>query len=653
MLNNQLDFHREKITKEISLTFFVLIAFLVFSNCLTAQSIEIETLDNPTVDFILKTPKIDGQLDTNLEYLNVRKFKHIWQFDNPVTDTAQVTYRMAYTPSHLYLYIETGIDSISYHRRGYLWGDGYKILLGIPQEDSLTNEYYELAYSPSLDKNHWERQRIISYNFSQIRKKLSKSSVSQEIAVNGISGFEALIAWNDINPYHPWFLDKMGYNIYFAKGIESKEYGYITNGYSLVEDEGIWDEEIPRRNYNSISFEKPNSVLNPVILAQPKRNNLQVGEALTIELRSIGTKPSKSNLKLSLSDLNSKLILSKKIDFQLDKNLTKEAFIIDIEDLKPGSYKLIVQNLKDTTLNAPLTILPTIDFQDISETIQENKDRLEIGTVNTLQFELNQIAGKLTDLKAYETGTSILDDWKLFLTKYALFTKGTDPYKDLHEPYRRAFKSKYDNSYQPYSIKLPKNYDPSKKYPLLVFLHGSGSDEQGLLNRARSGGNFIEIAPLARDIFRAYSGDESQKDIIEAIDDVSKYFSVNKDKIIIGGFSMGGYGALRTFYERPKLYKGIAVFAGHPNLANEWLEGEHPNFLDNKYLSSFSDIPVFIYHGRKDAALDVDLIEIMSKRLTAAGAIVTKSIVEELGHEYPDTTTNKQYFDWLNNTTNK
>ena len=605
--------------------------------------------DKKDVSFIEKTPVIDGQLDADLFHLDIKRFKHIWQFDNPVTDTAQLSYRIAYTPSHLYLYIETNVDSISYHKRGYLWGDGYKILLGIPQADSLTNEYYELAYSPSEDKNHWERQKVFGYNFTQIRKYFSKSSMSQELASQGKSGFEALIAWSDIKPYHPWFLDEMGLNIYFAKGIESEQHGYITNGYALVEDEGIWDEEIPRRNYMPISFEEPNAVINQVLLVQAKKHNLQVGEAVAIEIASLDKEPSVSILNYIFSDSTSKIIVADKIAVKLGTVLKKETFDIDIGKLKPATYKLTILNFKDTILEESIVVKPIINFEEISDEIQENKNKLLLGTCNTLQFELNQIENKMTDLKVYEKGEVVLEDWNLLRKKYEVFLAGTDPYKDLRIPYRRAFCSKYDQSYQPYTINLPDDYDPNKKYPLLVFLHGSGSDEQaqGLLNRPRSGGNFIEIAPLARDIFRAYAMDESQKDIIEAIDDVSKYFSVDKDKIVIGGFSMGGFGALRTYYEHPELYKGVVVHAGHPNLANEWLDGEHPNFLEEKYLGNFTNMPVFIYHGEEDPAIDVNLIKNMSKKLSEVGAFVTESYVAKFGHQYPDELTNEMYFNWL------
>ena len=71
---------------------------------------------------------------------------------------------MGYTATHLYLYIETDAPEVSYHQRGYLWGDGYKLLLGLPKESTLTNEYYDIgpynfsAYmiiSTTID-NGWE-----------------------------------------------------------------------------------------------------------------------------------------------------------------------------------------------------------------------------------------------------------------------------------------------------------------------------------------------------------------------------------------------------------------------------------------------------------------------------------------------------------------
>ena len=627
----------------------VALVLLFFPKLSTSQ-----TKISSSISFIPKTPIIDGQLDSDLSHLDIRPFNYIWQFDNPVTDTTLVTYRMAYTPSHLYLYIETDVDSVTYHRRGYLWGDGYKVLLGIPQNDTLTNEYYELNFSPTLEPDYEKyRQGISYYNFDQATKHLSPKTLSQEKSNNNTSGFEALIAWDDIKPYHPWFLDSIGFNLYFAKGIDTKEYDWITNGYSLVEDEGIWDEQIPKRNYLPIIFEDSIIVFNKVIRAQVKKKNLQMGEQLVLELAHIDKQVSQEALTIQFSSIDSDKIIKKTIPVHLKTTLQKEHIKLDLRAVKAGEYIVLVTSPTDTILQDLVAIRPAVDFQIITASLQKNEHNLELGTINTLQFELNQISNKLSNLKTYESGEAILKDWNEFEKKYTSYNAGIDPYKFFTKPYRRAFKSKYDDTYQPYSINIPKQYDSNKKYPLIVFLHGSGRDEQGMLDKPRSNGEFIEIAPLARDLYRAYSAEESQRDIIEAIEDVTKYFSVDTNQIIIGGFSMGGYGALRTYYEHPELYKGVAVFAGHPNIANEWLEGDYPNFSEAKYLSPFKDMPVFIYHGRKDPALDVQLIIDMNEKLKKAGAKTTLSIVEENGHQYQDDETNRLYYEWLENIINR
>ena len=465
----------------------------------------------------------------------------------------------------------------------------------------------------------------------------------EEKSANGKSGFEVLISWKDIEPYHPWFLKDMGYNLYFAKAIGDT----ITNGYAVVADEGIWDEELPKRNFVPIEFEKPGFIEEEFIGINLQRRNVKEQESLVMEIVTMSNKSTSKIVNVSLFDDKGEMFYTEEINIQLNKKLALNEVELNTGTLNSAKYKLIVSSSNDTLSNIEIVVFPKIDFDLIYSKLEENQNQLTIGIVNTLTFKLKQLQEKIRDLKSYESGALLLDDINVFYQAYASFNKGLDPYEGILEPYRRAFKSKYDDTYQPYSIRLPKNYDPNKKYPLLVFLHGSGQDEQTILKSPRSNGDFIEIAPLARDIYYCYSSDYAQKDIIEAIDDVLMHFSVDENKMIIGGFSMGGYGALRTFYEHPELYKGVAVFAGHPRLASEWLDGEHPDFLKDKYLSSLSGMPVFIYHGTKDGALPVHLIEEMSLKLQSAGAEITKNIVEGRGHQYPDEETNVMYFDWL------
>jgi hypothetical protein len=49
----------------------------------------------------------------------------------------------------------------------------------------------------------------------------------------------------------------MGLNIYFAKGFDTDTDGYFPNGYAVIHDEGIWDEEVLVRAFVPLAFQVP------------------------------------------------------------------------------------------------------------------------------------------------------------------------------------------------------------------------------------------------------------------------------------------------------------------------------------------------------------------------------------------------------------
>jgi predicted esterase len=623
---------------------------ILFAILLAIQIAHGQTVLSDKISFLNFTPIIDGKLDDRLIHLKKRTFNHFFQFDNKDIDTIGLSYYIAYTPKHLYLFIETEADSITYRDRGFINGDGFKLLLAIPQKDSLTDEYYDIAFSPSKNKTSWARKNIWDYNRKQNHgKRLSIETQFEEKSYNGKCGFEVLLAWKDVEPYHPLFSEQLGFNLYFAKAIMNNN----ALGYSIVKDEGIWDEEVPKRSFTRIIFEKPKKVNKEFIAAKLSKRNLKVAETLSLNLVSVSSKSDSKAIEIKIQNDSSQVFTKRKVNYKFKKGLKTELLNFDLDNLKPNHYNLLAYSDKDTIAQYDFVVFPKLDFNGIRSQISKNKYNLKTGTVNTLLFKINLVELNLNKLKLYETGKELFEEYLKFEIEYNQFLNGIDPYIEIVKPYRRAFKSKYDHSFQPYTIKLPKYYDPAKKYPLLVFLHGSGQDDQYLLNSARSGGNFIEVAPFARDMYQCYTSDSSQNDIIEAIEDVILHFSVDKDKIVVAGFSMGAYGALRTFYQHPLLYKGVAVFAGHPNLANEWLGEGHPNFLEDQFLNRFSNIPVFIYHGIKDGALEISKAEELIATLKRKGIRVTERLIENKAHEYPDKETNAIYFDWLKKITEK
>ena len=207
------------------------------------------------ISFLDFTPFVDGKLDEKLTNLQKRKFNHFYRFDNPDTESFNLSYRLAFTPTHLYMYIETKADSITYRDRGFINGDGFKLLLAKPQKDSLTDEYYDIVFSPSKDKNSLARKSIWEFNRKQnIGKKLSTETQFEEKYYDGKCGFEVLLAWQDIEPYHPWFSEQLGYNLYFAKAISNNSaFGYSVVGcYGRTTPEPLIKTDNVTRNSNKI-----------------------------------------------------------------------------------------------------------------------------------------------------------------------------------------------------------------------------------------------------------------------------------------------------------------------------------------------------------------------------------------------------------------
>jgi predicted esterase len=622
-------------TLEEPMKHYFIVYIIFFSIFYTDQSKSASTPLN--INYIESRPVIDGRLDKRLSDLKFNEFDYYNDFGDPVDNEIKVRFKLAYNKEFFYVYIETDADKISFNKRGYLYGDGFKIILGQLTNGSVTEEYYDLAYSPNSDKTSLDRQFIMTYNTQHISKALSVKSETNELAQTSKTGFETIISWDDIHPINPLFNGDIGLNIYFAKNISAKD----TVGYSIKHDESIWDEEVLSRNLAQVNFISPASRVKS---AQIFRTNYSYNENIQIKTYQMD-----SNDFIIVTVTDSKGL--QRINQQLSHLKSTQKVVnhsINSEKLEPGLYAIKVYVNGMITEDRSLSISNNIPFHKVKNKLITKMNDINKGATSTLQFHINDAEKMLAQLKPYETAVEFNKKWNSFSQLLNIYVNGKNPFADNYGPYRKAFKSKIDQTYQPYSIKLPNNYDVNKKYPLLVFLHGSGRDEQGLLSNERANGEFIELAPLGRDMFRAFAMPDSQIDIVEAIDDVKKYFSIDDEKIIIGGFSMGGYGALRTYYENPNIYQGVAVFAGHPDLANQWgVTGTHPNFLDNKFTKVFKKTPVFIYHGTNDEALSFKSIQQLKATLQEAGAKVTSSFVEGRGHRYQDKNTNKIYHQWL------
>ena len=589
----------------------------------------------PGVDYIRCTPVIDGILDENLQLLPIRELPvkiDLFLFKS----FREANYRIAYTADFLYLYMEGKADSIICKDRGYQNGDGAIFLLADGTEGGkFTNRFYVYGFSPQeIEEQKWA-EKIIWYkdNVTEL-ERLSDNVKTKFAEHNGMISFELLLPWQKAYPFHPWDNMVIGTNMWFLKAFNNRSIPIIRALF--------WDFSLPSessgRKFKSLVFEKPDT-LNEKLYWRLSRRNYFEKDSLHIIFFSYANRKLNKRVKILLSDEEGKYIYNDYQKLKYDADRQSNYISLNFPDVRPGLYTIKVESPDVCSLDIYFSILPEINIPKIKEDLFSLKDEISPGDYNCLLYYCNETENKLQNLAKHYIYENLSEEIYFLNQIVTDYINGSRSLITLNEDHRRAFFSGIDSTLRPYSIKLPDNYDPSNNYPLMVFLHGSGrTDLNALKNHSYIvRNNYICIAPNGRGISNYYGTPESQRDINEAIDDVIRNFKIDTANIFLSGFSMGGYGVYRTFYENPGRYRAIAIIAGEPkiNIFKKQKGGKYPNFMKRKYIRHFKDVPIFIYHGVNDLNCPYPLTRKMVMKLERIGADVTRDIYTGYGHSVP------------------
>jgi len=596
----------------------------------------------PGIPYLETEPVIDGLPDEQLNVQSWKDFAQIEKSDEQNPD-CPVRYKMGYTYSHLYLLIESASDSIIYRDRAYQNGDGFHLVIAKPTADNAADEFYVLRFSPVNPRKYVsDYKRVWYYNIDLSGKQLSSATRFACQASKGKCYFELLLSWSDAYPYHPLFSDSMGINLCFVKAIGDTEKNY----HFLKYDYYIQSEQ-KKRDYLVVDFKLPEELPGPFSLARLERNNIVQGDSVRIKTVSFAPNNGKRNWYFALRSADNYTYSDLAGEIQVQQGKNPGEFIFHSEKLLPGGYKLFWKCSDSSEGEIPLTILPKITFDAEKAVLDKLKNVISEGDYSTLLFMLQNLANDFRKVKEYETAGNIRERYNSYHQLVELAQIDNQAVSGQKGTFRRAFRSKIDSTLQPYSIKIPENFDRSKKYPLLVLLHGSGSTDQGMLNQNLTANRCIEIAPYGRGTSNCFTTDGAEIDVKEAIDDVIRNYPVDTSKIILSGFSMGGYGAYRIFYEYPRFFKAVVVFSGNPNLASQWIGEGFPNFLQAKYQKPFKGVPMFIYHSKNDLNCPYPLTLQLVNQLKKVGAKVEFVPVPESGHGLLDQESFPKFDSWL------
>src|ERR1700688_2276521 len=123
-----------------------------------------------------------------------------------------------------------------------------------------------------------------------------------------------------------------------------------------------------------------------------------------------------------------------------------------------------------------------------------------------------------------------------------------------------------------YAIFIPANYSPSTPVPLILALHfgvgggdaaGAGGDVvQILIGPALAELGAIIVAP---DSVRGnWSSPENEKAVNALLDMVVAHYSIDKKKVAVTGYSMGGAGSWHFAEKFPERFRAVAPVSGRP-----------------------------------------------------------------------------------------
>jgi predicted esterase len=562
-------------------------------------------------------------------------------------------YRLAYGTDFFYVYVEAQGDKLAYNDRAYQNGDGFHMVIARPLPgDAATTEFYVAACSavnrPDLE---WTRRVFWYYNVDKLFVRMSAQARSESAARDGVISLELLVPWQDLHPYHPWLSEAIGFNLGFVKaGARGGRFYY------RVLAESLGAENEPRR-YVRLPFAEPAISQGIQTFAGLDRNHLRQGEALTARAVTLSAGSDTESLSVYLLTGEGGGLAATSAEYPCRPGLTRHEFAVNLGDPPPGGYRIAWSSRRgysrgdDSARASALTILPSADAPALEKRLSSAESRLSPGSAATLRFSLEETFASLRTMYPYETAAKERLALARLESNLAAAESSRDVLAERTGLLRRAFRSKVDGTLQPYCVRIPAGYDrrADKKYPLIVFLHGSASDETNLAGfDYLSEGDCIELGPRGRGPSNAFTRDHAQEDIEEAIAAVIESYPIDETRIVLTGFSMGGYGVYRTFYEHPDRYRALAVFSGMPNLGPLYFPGEnHPNFLEERFLDKFKGMPLFIFHGRGDRNCPIAVTEQLVKKLEAIGAKVDLVIEEGAGHQRPDPESLRRYREWL------
>lgn len=205
--------------------------------------------------------------------------------------------------------------------------------------------------------------------------------------------------------------------------------------------------------------------------------------------------------------------------------------------------------------------------------------------------------------------------------------RGEDPYQKLHgQIASRGYRSPISQRVQGYTLYVPPDYTPDKRWPLMVVLHGGSSNGNLFLGVVL--GNNMDWKSYDQHLWDEYTPRWSppfivaapdgygqvlwrwmgEQDVLDVIADIEQNYSVDSDRVVLSGLSNGGVGAYAIGSRHASRFAVVQAIAGAPS----WIQyagAGSVRALEAKLMRPWSALDLAdnwrntdfrYYHGRVD-----------------------------------------------------
>ena len=255
----------------------------------------------------------------------------------------------------------------------------------------------------------------------------------------------------------------------------------------------------------------------------------------------------------------------------------------------------------------------------------------------------------ITDAEFFAASYAALRDTLASVTAAAeRIANGQDPYAG-HTGYAvKAYRAAWDGQLQPYGLQVPATYTPSRRWPLVIMLHGSSGDQEsamGAIFGARrqpppyKDYGYLVATPDTRGIlgWDNYIGEE---DVLRVITDVQRSHVVDADRIYLTGLSMGGDGVWQIGLRYADLFAALAPVCAattwrlfDDSVVDTLTAAVRDESSPLPHAENALHLPIAMHHGALDQSVRVEHSRRMAVRLQDLGYDVQYTEYPEVDHD--------------------